>query len=333
MRNLRALRYSLILAMLLPLAACDDEVAGPNDGTASLSVYLTDGPGNADKVWVQLLSVTAVGGEGGPVELLTAPTELILLTDLVGTVYLLNTDVALDLTKTNQIRLVVGDAVLLDTDDKIYVKSESETPSIPPELEGKEQGDLQCPSCSQSGIKVKVPNDEIDGEGGEAALVLDFDVSQSFGHRAGNSGKWVMHPVIHGTLVADDNGENGVLDELGLVGAITGTVTWGSTPPVCPTDGAPSGTDFVPTATVIGHTDGDGQPIVKSGTVVEESGTFTYTIGFLPAASYEMGFVETVEFTNDRVTFTATPTLTPAPVSGSDPVVVDYTINATCAAK
>ena len=32
---------------------------------------------------------------------------------------------------------------------------------------------------------------------GDDALVLDFDVSQSFGHGAGNSGRWIMRPVIH----------------------------------------------------------------------------------------------------------------------------------------
>ena len=32
-------------------------------------------------------------------------------------------------------------------------------------------------------------------------VLVDFDVSQSFGHQAGNSGRWVMHPVIKGATI------------------------------------------------------------------------------------------------------------------------------------
>ena len=36
---------------------------------------------------------------------------------------------------------------------------------------------------------------------GQTIVLIDFDVKESFGHEAGNSGKWVVHPVIKATNV------------------------------------------------------------------------------------------------------------------------------------
>jgi hypothetical protein len=56
-------------------------------------------------------------------------------------------------------------------------------------------GDLQLPSFDQTGIKVQLPHEELVVTEGQA-YVVDFDVPESFAHEAGNSEKWVMHPVI-----------------------------------------------------------------------------------------------------------------------------------------
>ena len=53
------------------------------------------------------------------------------------------------------------------------------------------------PSLAQSGLKVSFPSANL-AITTDQDLLVDFDVSQSFGHQAGNSGKWVMHPVIKG---------------------------------------------------------------------------------------------------------------------------------------
>jgi hypothetical protein len=218
-------RLVVLTALLFSLAACqDDKVTGPSNDAATLSIFLTDAPGDVEAVWVELLGLTAQGGEGGPVELLSEPTELILLTDLVGTVQFLSLNTDLDPTNFSQLRLVIGDAVLEASDGTVYVKGD---PELPAGLEADDLGDLHCPSCSQSGMKVKIPNDGMDLEEGASALVLDFDVSQSFGHKAGNSGKWVMSPVIHGSLIGDADGDGKILDDLGLTKAITGTLTLG----------------------------------------------------------------------------------------------------------
>ena len=287
----------IVLALMLPLAACEDETTGPGDGSATLSIYLTDGPGEVEAVWVELLGLTAQGGEGGSVDLLAAPTELILLTDLVGTVQFLGVNAGLGPTTFRQLRLVVGDVVLKALNDTVYVKGD---PILPAGLEAFDQGELQCPSCSQSGIKVKVPNDEMKVEGGSASLVLDFDVTQSFGHKAGNSGKWVMKPVILGALV------EGNLEELGLAGSVAGTVELVAIPQ-CPEGTDRTIQDFVPTATLNGFLDGEGQPIVRTGTM-EADGTFR--IGFLPPGSYTMGYMGSIDVgltdpTSHQLVFTA----------------------------
>ena len=44
------------LALSLSLGACEDSsIAGPEDGKASLAVYLTDAPGDVEAVWLEPL--------------------------------------------------------------------------------------------------------------------------------------------------------------------------------------------------------------------------------------------------------------------------------------
>jgi hypothetical protein len=318
----RAKTICFCLAAVLPLAACGDDSTGPREGTATLSVYLTDAPGDVENVWAELLGLTAQGGEGGGMELLGEPTDLVLLTDLVGTVQLLSVNAELDPSTVRQLRLVVGDAVLETKGGDVYVKGD---PVLPTGLEPEAVGDLHCPSCSQSGIKVKVPNDEIEVEEGATALVLDFDVAQSFGHKAGNSGRWVMKPVILGTLVEDDNGNGSVLDEIGMVGSITGTVALGTgvTIPECPTGTGTSIEDFVPTATIQGLLDGEGSPIARAGSVAEGG---AFQIGFLPTGTFSMGYVASIDLTTNHLVFTAEVSPTEVTVTDGEVSGVTYTI-------
>ena len=319
-------KVTLALAILLPMAACEDDgVTGPEDGMATLSIYLTDAPGDVAKVWVELIGLTAQGGEGGPVELLEEPTDLVLLTDLVGTVELLQVNTGLDATTISQLRLVVGDAVLEDKDGVVYAKGDPDLLALG--FSEEPDGELHCPSCSQSGIKVKVPNDEMEVEEGAAAMVLDFDVAQSFGHKAGNSGKWIMHPVIKGTLVGDADGDGDVLDDLGLANSISGTVALadGIAFPVCTAAGTRTITDFIPTATSTELVDGLGEPMVWTGTVAEDG---TYLIDFLPQGTYDMGHVETITLGDEQLTFQADPSQGQVTMTGEDMTGVDYTITA-----
>jgi hypothetical protein len=75
-------------------------------------------------------------------------------------------------------------------------------------------GTLQMPSFSQSGLKVNLADGSLDLEGDEKILLVDFDVEQSFGHEAGGSGEWVLHPVINGGEIGVTGGID-VTAELG----------------------------------------------------------------------------------------------------------------------
>jgi hypothetical protein len=62
-------------------------------------------------------------------------------------------------------------------------------------------GTLQTPSFDQSGLKVNLPDGALHLAAEEKILLVDFDVSQSFGHETGDSSSWVMHPVLKATDV------------------------------------------------------------------------------------------------------------------------------------
>jgi hypothetical protein len=58
------------------------------------------------------------------------------------------------------------------------------------------------PSFAQSGLKVNLPSDLFTVGADPVWVLVDFDVSQSFGRAAGGSGMWVMSPVLQGSLIA-----------------------------------------------------------------------------------------------------------------------------------
>lgn len=320
----RKAKWTLLLVALTPwLGACDD-VSGPRDGMASVSVFLTDAAGDVETVWVEILGITAQGGEDGFEVLMGEASDLIPLTDLVGTAQLLAADTEVGAATYNQLRIGIGDVVLVTSDPEgtVYVKGD---PVLPAGLEKRPLGQLQCPSCAQSGLKVKLPNDEMDVEEGSSAVVFDFDVSQSFGHGAGASGTWVMHPVIHATLVEDSDGDGDVLDELETVKSIRGTVGLGTGAVIeeCPEGQARGLADFVPTAASQTLVDGDGKPIMKSGVVAEDG---TFQINFLPDGGYDMGYQAALDFGEFSLVFTASVDQPVVSVAGADVEGVTYTI-------
>ncbi len=308
---------AVLATALLSLAACDESgISGPGNDKALLSVYLTDAPGDVEAVWVEIVQITLQGAEGGPVSLLGSPTDLIPLTDLVGTTHLLVENAELDPSTYSQLRLVVGDAVLLSKDGTVYLKGD---PLLPEGLEEAPTGNLQCPSCSQTGLKVKIPNDEMELEEGSAALIIDFDVSQSFGHKAGSSGNWIMRPVMHGILV----------EEVSAAKAIRGEVELamdGENPillPDCPPTESRSIQDFIPTATLVGILDGEGNPIVRSGAVAQDG---SFQISFLPPGVYSLGYVAELALGDFVLSFTAEVEPGEVTVGTEDVTGVVYTI-------
>lgn len=273
-----------LLSGLLLLWACSDSSTDPADGPASLSVYLTDAPGDVANVWVQIDDVL-LAGQGQPLSILSEPTELIDLLALEDSTMVLVDGAEIEAGTYSQLRFVIGAGVLEATDGTVYAFGDAEHP------DGlSSTGTLHCPSCAQSGLKVNFAGG-LELEETENAVLVDFDVAQSFGREAGQSGRWVMRPLIQGVIT-----DPGDLDGPG--GAIAGEVLLAEdaegTPiqiPACAGEER-SVADFIPMATSTTVVDEeDSEPLVFAGSV---SGDGTAGISVLAADTYSLGHAETV---------------------------------------
>jgi hypothetical protein len=297
-----------LLTATVALGACDDSVTEPPaNGASTLSVFLKDKAGDVDSVWVQVDDVVLQGDDGG-VSLLDAPTELLNITALTDSTTPLVQDLAVDSGSYREVRFMIGGAVLQSGSGDVYVLGDVEHPHGLAAT-----GDLMCPSCAQTGIKVKLSDDVELGEG-DNGLLLDFDVSQSFGHQAGKSGKWVMHPVIHGAT-----GEPGEMEDDEAGGEIHGTVAMGTDdqgdPLTIPMCGGEDRTleEFVPLATATTLTDDEGAALVFSGeTEVDDggepedgAGSTTFEIDVTGLDTFTLGYQAETTFDEEKLVWTA----------------------------
>ena len=287
--------------LILALAACDEGPSEPGpslgEGEASLSVYLKDAPGDVANVWVEVVDVVLIGGEGGPRSLLDEPSSLIDLLALQDDILTLVDGEEVEAGSYQQIRFVVGGAVLESTDGQVFVRDGAEHP------DGLETtGNLQCPSCGQTGIKVRFPG-SLDLEEGEHGLLLDFDVAESFGRQAGQSGMWVMRPSIQGARV-----EPGEVESGDAVATIRGWVELGEDdegdPVVLPECGDRERglDDFVPAAVSTSQVDDEGEPFRFSGATTPEG---DFAIEALVSDTYELTYRDRVVLNGQELVWTA----------------------------
>jgi hypothetical protein len=195
------LTRTLAALALTTLVACGSDGTGGNapNGSGQLSLILKDAPGDfvaavvtIDQIYLQ--------GNGGRTVLSSTPVTTNLLT-LAADAATLVDDVTIPAGSYSELRFVIsGGYIEVDEGNattSIYASSPNYA-GLPPNA--VVTGDLQMPSLGTSGLKVKLPAGGLTvTSGGSKILVVDFDVSQSYGHVAGNSGKWVMHPVVHAT--------------------------------------------------------------------------------------------------------------------------------------
>jgi hypothetical protein len=220
------------LVLTVGLAACGDSTSFADEGT--ISVLLTDEEGAFDKVVVQIDRVELIGdgsedcddgasiddgdpecdgdsGDGnGRIVLSDTPVEVDLI-ELSNDIMPLAEDLVVPGGTYSQIRLVISEGCLVlpgvgDAPGEVYASSGFSSDDYP-ECDAA-NGGLQMPSWGQSGLKVKLPGGSIEVNGDQHIVLLDFVVSESFAHQAGNSGKYVARPVIRAT-------------EIGFTGSIT----------------------------------------------------------------------------------------------------------------
>lgn len=171
-------------------------------GTGRLTILLTDKPGDVKKAVVTISQIYLQGAEGedappgGRIVLREEDVTLDLLT-LANSTAALVEDVSVPAGAYAQLRFVIsGGYIEVEKDDGstgVYASSPGYE-GLPPGT--TVDGTLQMPSFAQTGIKVNLADGSIVISGEQKVLLVDFDVSQSFGHQAGLSGMWVMHPVL-----------------------------------------------------------------------------------------------------------------------------------------
>ena len=187
-------RWAALALALGVVAGCD---GGTDSDFGEVSLRLTDAAGeDVVEAWVTFTDVylQGEGGEqdppGGRVYLLADVNESFELTSLANAVADLVEGVEVPTGTYGQLRVVMSGGCVETDDGSIYASSEDYT-----RCGGDITGELRMPSMQQSGVKVLLNGLQVTG--GQHILLLDFDVEDSFGHAAGNSGAWVMTPVIH----------------------------------------------------------------------------------------------------------------------------------------
>jgi hypothetical protein len=195
-RPMSTSRRALLASVALLLLGCGggDRAAG---GGGRGTVLLKDAPA-ASGVRAAVVTIAEVDlvGEQGNVVLRSTPVTTDLLT-LANDVATLVDGAVVPAGTYSQLRFVITGGYL-DVDGTIFASS-PDYAGLPPEA--TVGGVLRMPSYAESGLKVLLPAGGLE-VGTDARIVLvDFDVAQSFGHEAGHSGAWVMHPVVKATEV------------------------------------------------------------------------------------------------------------------------------------
>lgn len=183
-------RHAALVLAIAALAACEGQ--SPT-GTTSFSVMLKDAPGDVQKAVVTISEVSLVGS-GGVQVLNQTPTTVDLLT-LAATATTLVQGVEVPSGSYSQLRFKITGACLAVDDGSGGSAVYATTGYDATPCGTAAPGTLQAPSYAESGLKVTMAAGALELTGPEQIVLVDFDVSQSFGHEASG---WVMHPVITG---------------------------------------------------------------------------------------------------------------------------------------
>lgn len=204
------LRSALPLLAAGLLVGCGDDGGLTDSDTGTLSLLLTDAPGDFTTATVTISEVYLQGeGEDGERVVLmdeAVTTDLLTLANDVAT---LVEDAVVPAGTYSQLRFIVPGACIEveGENDELTVYASSGYTEC-----GAADGTLQMPSFEQTGIKVNLPGGSVEITGEQQVLLVDFDVSQSFGQQAGQSGMWVMTPVVNATDFSATGGVDVTVD-------------------------------------------------------------------------------------------------------------------------
>lgn len=205
-----------IIVLIFTLNACKKSDSSSNNQPSRINIHLTDAPADYQAVWIDIEQVMVKGnsdssGDAGWVSVPLLRAGKYNLLDLRNGKDTLLGGVDLPAGKVSQIRLILGESNQLVLNDGTTV-------------------DLKTPSGQQSGIKLNMDADLKAGIPYE--LVLDFDAARSI-VKAGNSGQYILKPVIRTFAKAAGGGIQGVVlpdSANAQVMAISGADTLGAIP-------------------------------------------------------------------------------------------------------
>ena len=169
--------FAFFLLISLLLFNCNDRET--DNETARVQLVLVDAPGDYEEVNVEIIDIQYNSSEGEKGWKSFTPENgypiQVDLTKLIAGNDLLLTDEIIPAGTFKQIRLILSDnnTLLL----------EGETTPV----------HLDTPSAEQSGLKIKL-DENLEG-GYSYTFILDWDVQRSV-VKAGNSGKYILKPVI-----------------------------------------------------------------------------------------------------------------------------------------
>lgn len=186
--------YSVLLLSLFAvgMVSCQKTVSDSDKGKARLQVFLTDAPGDYEAVYIDVkdVKINVTGDTVNGWQSLTGVNAGVYdLLKLINDNDTLLADAEIPSGKIHQIRLVLG--------TENYVKIEGTAQLIK----------LETPSAQQSGLKLKIQQDVVNGV--LYTILLDFDVAKSI-HKTGN-GKYMLKPVIRTVLQAVGGSIKGVV--------------------------------------------------------------------------------------------------------------------------
>lgn len=304
-----------VLSVAAVLSACSDSSNGiTGSGAGRLSVQLTDAPGDLKAAYVKIDKIillrsdadSAAADSTRRIELTPNTTDYINLLNLTGGKLLdLVNSASVPNGTYSQLRVVVTDAYVTLNDGRTFATS---TATLPAGVSAS--GTLKCPSCAQSGYKVNFSSGGLT-IAGNSTVVLDFDAGQTFGHEAGNSGQWIMHPVLRATATTI------------AFAKVSGVVAVKDTTVKLPLCGGQANTVAVFKPLAVSGAD------TLSG-VVDSAGA--YKIATLLPGTYTLSFAKDITYTNgDSLTIAATPSVASVTVAQGDSAKANYTITAaTC---
>ena len=203
-RTLAALGAAIAL---FTVVACDDDGITPlAPQRGALTLLLTDAPGDIRKAVVTIEKIylqpdSNYDAAADRVVLMDDPITVDLLT-LADTTQAIVDSLATPAANYAQLRFVISGAYIAvegaDTASRLIYATSTTYAGLPAGT--TPDGQLLTPSWGSSGLKVQLPGNALTiVDDSTTTMLIDFDVSQSFGKAAGQSGNWIMSPIIRAT--------------------------------------------------------------------------------------------------------------------------------------